>query len=122
MSWTEQELADVGAADELRIAARREDGTLRPAVTIWAVRAGDGLFVRSAYGRGNGWFRHALATHEGRIEAGGVSKDVRFEEVPAGDHDEVDAAYHAKYDHYSKQYVDPVVSPDSWSATLRLLA
>ncbi|GAA2753445.1 DUF2255 family protein [Amnibacterium kyonggiense] len=122
MTWTEQELADVGAADELRIAARREDGTLRPAVTIWAVRAGDALYVRSAYGRGNGWFRRALATHEGRVDAGGVRKDVRFEEVPADEHEAVDAAYHAKYDHYPKQYVDPVVSPESWAATLRLLA
>jgi len=122
MTWTEQELAAVGEADELLIAARREDGGLRPAVTIWAVRAGDALYVRSAHGRGNGWFRRAVATHEGRIEAGGVTKDVRFEEVPADDHDAVDAAYHAKYDHYPKQYVDPVVSPESWTATLRLLA
>jgi hypothetical protein len=120
MTWSEAELAAVGAADELRIASRREDGSLRPWVIIWAVRAGDGLFVRSAHGRGNGWFTRALVRHEGRIEAGGVERDVQFVEVPADDHAAVDAAYHAKYDHYPKQYVDPVVGPESWAATFRL--
>ena len=121
MSWTAEELAAVGDADELRIASRREDGSLRPLVTIWAVRAGDDLLVRSAHGRANGWFRRAVPQHAGRIDAGGVTKDVRFEEVPADDHAAGDAAYHAKYDHYPKEYVDPVVSPDSWAATLRLV-
>lgn len=122
MTWTEEELAAVGDADELRLSSRREDGSLRPWVVIWAVRAGDDLFVRSAHGTGNGWYRRALVRHEGRIQAGGVERDVRFEEVPADDHDEVDAAYHAKYDHYPKQYVDPVVSPDSWASTFRIVA
>jgi hypothetical protein len=121
VTWTEAQLAAVGAADELRITSRREDGSLRPWVTIWAVRAGDGLYVRSAHGTANGWYRRALVRHEGRIDAGGVEEDVRFEEVPADDHADVDAAYHAKYDGYPKQYVDPVVSPDSWAATLRLV-
>jgi hypothetical protein len=121
MPWTPEELATLGAADELRLAFRREDGSLRPAVIIWVVRAGDDVAVRSANGRGNGWFRRALVRHEGRIEADGVVRDVRFEELPADDHGAVDAAYHAKYDHYSKAYVDPVVSPASWAATLRVV-
>lgn len=121
MTWSPDDLAAVGAADELRIASRRADGSLRRFVTIWVVRAGDELVVRSAHGRGNGWFVRALEQHEGRIEAGGVARDVRFEEVPADDHAVADAAFHAKYDHYPKEYVDPVVSPESWSATLRLV-
>ena len=120
MSWTPQELEAVGAADELRISSRREDGTLRPWVTIWAVRSGDDLFVRSAHGRDNGWFRRAAAAGEGRVDADGVVKDVRFTGVDPGDHADVDAAYHAKYDRYPRAYVDPVVSPDAWAATLRL--
>jgi hypothetical protein len=121
MSWTTAELEAIGAADELRLTSLREDGSLRPWVVIWAVRAGDGIFVRSAYGQGNGWFRRALVRKEGRVEAGGVTRDVRFEQVREDDHDAVDAAYHAKYDHYSKQYVDPVVSPTSWTATFRVV-
>jgi hypothetical protein len=122
MSWTEQELAAVGSADELEIASRRQDGTLRRAVTIWVVRDGDDLVVRSAHGRGNGWFSHAIERHEGRIESGGVTRDVRFEELPVEPHDSVDAAYHAKYDgRYPRAYVDPVVDAESWTATLRLV-
>jgi hypothetical protein len=121
MPWTDGELAAIGAADELRFASRRTDGSLRPVVPIWVVRAGDEVLVRSAAGRDNGWFRRALTRHEGRIEAGGVERDVRFEEVPADDHEAVDAAYHAKYDRYPKEYVDPVVSPASWTATLRIV-
>jgi hypothetical protein len=121
VTWPPDDLARIGAADELRIASRRADGTLRPSVPIWVVRVGDDLLVRSAHGRGNGWFRRALETGAGRIEAGGVTRDVRFEEVPADDHAPGDAAYHAKYDRYPKAYVDPVVSPDSWRATFRLV-
>jgi hypothetical protein len=121
MPWTADELATIGAADELRLASRRADGSLRPAVIIWVVRAGDDVLVRSANGRENGWFRRALVRHEGRIEADGVTRDVRFEEVSPDDHAAADAAYHAKYDHYQKEYVDPVVSPTSWAATLRIV-
>jgi hypothetical protein len=39
--WTAEELDRIGAADELRIAVLRPDGSLRPATPIWVVRAGD---------------------------------------------------------------------------------
>lgn len=121
MPWTREELDTVGAADELRLAARREDGTFGSVVTIWVVRAGDDVVVRSAHGRTSGWYRRALGTLAGRIEADGVMRDVRFEEVPVVEHAPADAAFHAKYDRYPKEYVDPVVSPDSWAASLRLV-
>ena len=38
-SWTKEELAKIGNAEELDIASRRPDGTFRPFVTIWVVRA-----------------------------------------------------------------------------------
>ncbi len=40
--WTQDELAQVTAAEELQIASRRADGSLRPHVTIWVVRVDDG--------------------------------------------------------------------------------
>jgi len=52
-TWTDDELRRIGAATELQITSRRPDRSLRPYVTIWTVRAGDGLYVRSAYGTGN---------------------------------------------------------------------
>lgn len=122
MAWTPDELTAVGDADELRIASLREDGSLRPFVTIWVVRADDGLFVRSAHGPENGWFRRALVRGEGRVEAGGVARDVRFEQVPVDDHGAVDEAFRTKYARYPQQYVAPVVSPASWTSTFRLVA
>ena len=49
-AWTADELDRIGRADELRIASRRADGSLRPYVTIWTVRSGDDIYVRSAHG------------------------------------------------------------------------
>jgi hypothetical protein len=44
-SWTKEELAKIGNAEELDIASRRPDGTFRPFVTIWVVRADGDLYV-----------------------------------------------------------------------------
>jgi hypothetical protein len=80
--WTAEQLDKVGAADELEIAALRPDGTLRPATTIWVVRVGDDLYVRSYRGRRGGWFRSVLRRPEGRIRAGGVTRVVAFRSPP----------------------------------------
>ncbi len=56
-AWTSDELGRIEAADELQIASVRRDGTLRNPTTIWVVRLGDDLYVRSVNGRTSGWFR-----------------------------------------------------------------
>jgi hypothetical protein len=94
--WTPDEIASIGRATELQVASERADGTLRPFVTIWAVRAGDDVYIRSAYGRDNPWFQRALRSGQGRIRAGGVEGDVRFEVPGPQVADAVSAAYHAK--------------------------
>ena len=45
--WTNEELEKIAAADELELASTRSDGSLRKPVTIWVVRYGDDLYVRS---------------------------------------------------------------------------
>lgn len=120
-AWTAAELAAVGGAEELEVASYRPDGTLRPAVTIWTVRVGDDVYIRSAYGPENGWFRRAKAAGTGRVRAGGVEKDVRFEEPDADVHAAVDAAYHAKYDRHGPRIVGTVVGPALVGATLRVV-
>jgi hypothetical protein len=122
-TWTEQELRRAGEATELQIASRRPDGSLRPYVTIWTVRAGNGLYVRSAYGTGNPWFRRATASGSGRIRAGGVERDVTFTQASELDPSTmaaVDAAYHAKYDRYGPQIVGTVTGAHAAAVTLRL--
>ena len=118
--WTTEELTRIGGADELRIASRRADGSLRPFVTIWVVRLGDDLYVRSAYGPDNPWFVRARASGAGRIRAGGVERVVAFAEVGPDVHDAIDAAYHAKYDRYGPRIVGTVVGPKVVATTLRL--
>jgi Uncharacterized protein conserved in bacteria (DUF2255) len=62
--WTARELNVIGAAEELDIAPARPDRSLRPYTTIWVVRVGDELYVRSYRGRRGSWFRHALQSHQ----------------------------------------------------------
>jgi hypothetical protein len=119
--WDGSELARICAATELQIASIRRDGSLRPFVIIWSARSGDDLYVRSAAGPENGWFRRALASGSGRIRAGGIERDVTFE-VPDEDvHARLDAAYHAKYDRYGPGPVGRVTGAVAATATLRVV-
>ena len=115
------ELERIGTAEELGIASRRPDGSLRPCVTIWVVRSGDGLYVRSAFGRTNGWFRYALASGRGRIRAAGIERDVEFEEPDAVVDADLHRAFHEKYDAYGPEIIGPVVSDEAAGATFRLV-
>ncbi|MDR8412367.1 DUF2255 family protein [Nonomuraea sp. 3-1Str] len=119
--WTSDELQRIATAEELDIAPQRTDGSLREPTTIWVVRDGDELFVRSWRGGDGAWFRAARASHSGRVSAAGVTKDVAFaEETDPAVNDRVDAAYRAKYGRYSS-YVEPMVAASARATTLRLL-
>ena len=121
-TWTNDELDRIAAADELEIAPVRRDGTLRNPVTVWVVRLGDDLYVRSWRGRTGAWFRGTQVRHEGRIWAGGVEKDVTFvEEADADLNDQIDAAYRTKYRRYGAQYVNPMVAPEARAAIIKLV-
>ena len=121
-TWTKDELDKIAAADELQIASLRPDATLAKPVTIWVVRTGDDLYIRSYKGRGGSWFRAAQAQHAGRIRAGGVEKEVTFvDETDPGINDEIDAAYRTKYRGYSAQYVDPMVAAEARGTSIKLV-
>jgi hypothetical protein len=120
-TWTSDELDKIGRAEELEIASRRRDGTLRKPVTIWVVRHGDDLYIRSAYGRTVAWFRGTQVRHEGHVKAGSVDKDAAFVDAEPALNDQIDAAYRAKYRRYGAQYVDPMVAPEARSATIKLV-
>jgi hypothetical protein len=119
-AWTTDELDTIGDAEELTLASARRDGTLREPVTMWVVRDGDDLYVRSVNGRGAAWFRGALTRHEARIRGGGVEKDVSLVETDAAN-GEVDAGYHAKYDRSYPSIVPSIVAPEPRAATLKLV-
>ena len=121
-NWTAEELDAIGASDELQIAALRSDGSRRPYTTIWVVRVGDDLYVRSYRGRDGTWFQSALQRPEGRIRAAGIDRDVTFSEPDRADHAAIDQAYRDKYARYASTYVDPMISPGARAATLQLTA
>ena len=82
-------------------------------MTIWVVRHGDDLYVRSVNGRTSAWFRGTQVRHEGHIQAGGVEKDVTFmEESDPGINDQIDAAYRTKYRRYAASIISSIISPE----------
>jgi hypothetical protein len=119
--WTSDELTAIGAAEELDLAPVRRDGTLRNPVTMWVVRVGDDLYVRSVNGRGSSWFRGAQLCHEAHIRAGGVDKDIDLVETDDVDDELLDTAYTAKYGRRYASIVPTIVAPDARAATLKLV-
>ena len=112
-------MASALGCEEVRIASARSDGTLRNPVTVWLVRNGEDLIVRSVNGRGSTWFRGVQNRHEGRIWAAGVQKDVTFVETN-DDNNQIDALYSAKYHRYPR-IVPDIVNDNARAATLKLL-
>lgn len=116
--WDPHDVAAIAAAEELRIASRRADGSLSPPITIWCVALHGVVVVRSAYGADNGWYRRALTRGAGRISAGGVERDVVFQPGDHVDHAIVDEEYRRKYARYPQSIVRTVVGEHVHGLTL----
>ena len=119
-TWTPAELDSVGAAHELKISSQRPDGSTTNPVTIWVVRVGDELYVRSAKGQHGGWYRGAERSHQGHVEAGGAGRDVGFEDVGEQGAEEIDSAYKEKYG-YPSGPTETMVGPGARATTIRLV-
>jgi hypothetical protein len=120
-TWTADELTKIGTAEELEIASLRRDGTLTKAVTIWVIRLGENLFVRSVNGRASARFRGNQVLHEGHILAGAIEKDVVFVDADPGINEQIDAEYRTRYRRYAASIVNHIVSPEARSATIKLV-
>ena len=121
-TWTKDELDKIAAAEELELASLRRDGTLGNAVTIWVIRVGSDLYVRSWKGEGGAWFRATRTRHEGHINAGGIAKDVSFvAEADGNINDQIDTVYRTKYRRHGARYVDPMVASTARATTLKLV-
>ncbi|NVI90356.1 DUF2255 family protein [Actinomadura sp. BRA 177] len=118
-TWSSDDLTDLGDAQEIQIAPERNDGSLRSPTTIWIVRSGDEMYVRSANGPGGHWYRTAETTHLGQVRANGTTKDVAFvDEADPAVNEQVDAAYMTKYG--STPWAEPMTQPGPRDTTLRL--
>ena len=119
-TWSSDDLARLGSADEIQIAPEKDDGTLRSPTTIWIVRSGEEMYVRSVNGPDGHWYRTAEGTHRGQIRVDGATKDVAFvDETDPTVNEQVDAAYMAKYG--NTPYVEPMIRPGPRDTTLKLV-
>jgi hypothetical protein len=119
-TWTPDQLEQIGRAEELQLTSSTDDRTPPEYVTMWVVRAGDNLYVRSAGGPHRPWYGRATAAGGGRIRAGGLELEVTFGPVDDTAQDDIDVAYHGKYDRYGPGIVNSVVGPDAHKVTIRL--
>ena len=120
-AWTKDEISGIGESEEVDVAALTRDGSVRNRVTIWVVGHGEDLYVRSVRGRSGAWFRAVQGSTDGRIWAGRLQRDVKFEETDPGINAEIDAAYRSKYRRYAGRILNSVLTPEARSTTLRLV-
>ena len=122
IAWASEELTRIGNAEELQLASLRRDGTFRNPVTIWVVRVGENLYVRSVNGQAGAWYRGTQVRHAGHIQAGSVVKDVSFvEEADPAINDQIDASYRTKYRRYSASIVGTILTQGARTSTLKLM-
>jgi hypothetical protein len=120
-TWMAEELELIESTDNVGMASRRADGSLRRYITIWVVRVRDEVYIRSAYGPENPWFVRAKASGRGRLKVAGQERDVTFEVPGAHVDEDVSAAYRAKYERHPPRVVATVVSDEAARCTLRLV-
>lgn len=120
-AWTSSELSSIDSVDELHIASLRRDGSLSSSRIIWMVVVDGELYVRSVHGPDAAWFRSTQVHNQGRVEAGGVSRNVSYERADAELDDAIDAAYRSKYQRYAASTVNSTTSELARSTTLHVM-
>lgn len=92
-TWSQDDLDQLGGADEVEVSSVRRDGSLSPTRTVWIVRVRGQLYLRSVNGPDAAWYRLTRTFHQGRIQARGVT----WVDVDAAGQPEVDPAVDAEY-------------------------
>ena len=113
-AWTSDELDRIGRAEELELAINGRT------VTIWVVRVGHDLYIRSWRGTRGAWYRSARRTRAGRVHAGGVDRDVSLARPDVDVNGPIDDAYRTKYAQYADSYTAHMVAGEARATTLVL--
>jgi len=122
-AWSQDDLDRLGGASEVEVSSVRRDGTLSRARTVWIVRVGDQLYLRSVNGPDGVWYRLTRASRQGRIEGRGVVRDVTWVDVDAAGQPDVDPAVDAEY---ARKYqgatsaIAHITSPLARATTMRV--
>ncbi len=117
--WTDRELTTIGDAHQLEISSRRPDGSLSPRVIIWAVRLGDGIYIRSVNGPDATWYHNTQIRPAGRIWSGGLERDVTFQTADPELDEQIDDAYRTKFG-ASSTPTQRIIAPLARKTTIRL--
>ncbi|MFI8528597.1 DUF2255 family protein [Promicromonospora sukumoe] len=96
ITWTGPELDSLGRARVVRMAGRRSDGWLHTLVQVWHVVVDGGLYVRSAGGAEDLWYRGASEHADGAIRWDGLVREVTYT-LDVDHPTQISAAYEAKY-------------------------
>ncbi len=116
-AWTPADLTTLDRVDEVRVAAHRPDGALRPSTIVWHVVVDGQVYIRSVRGDDGAWYRAARRTGTGAIDGGQIHAEVSFTRDDSRD-DAIDRAYYAKYGDGSP--VRDITSPIATATTLRV--
>ena len=119
MNWSQNELAMIDAADDLKIAPLREDGATYGTPTwIWEVVVDGELYVRGYNGQKSRWYQAAVKQGSGRIIAAGMTREVSFESIEGPVNDRIDDAYRVKYQ--NSKYLGSMIDARARAATIRI--
>lgn len=118
MSFTEDDLARLRAAEEVEIETQAPDGPVHRAI-IWIVVDGDDAYVRSVRGETGRWFREASANPAVAVHVDG--RRLGATAIPATDPDSIErinAALTGKYE--GVEGYDAMLEPAVLGANFRL--
>ena len=114
------EIRKIAAEDDLHIAPYRENGKTYGTLTwIWSVSVNDALYVRAYHGIKSSWYQAAIKQKAGKIQAAGMTKQVRFKTVKGEINDLIDEAYKIKYK--GSPFVKAMISEKVREATIRIV-
>ncbi|ANJ27945.1 DUF2255 family protein [Agromyces aureus] len=116
-TWTPEDLTALDRAGEIRVAGRRDDGSLRTPVVIWHAVVDGSLYARSVRGPEGGWYRGVTRNSEGTVSWGGPAREVTYTRDESHEA-ELDAAYFAKYGRGSA--TQSLMKPEVKATTLRI--
>ena len=113
-------LSKVAETDDLHIAPFRADGITYGTLTwIWSVVVDGALYVRAYNGQQSRWYQAAMQQKAGRIQAAGLTKEVRFEPIEGDINNAIDEAYRKKYS--SSPYLPPMIGSRTRAATVKVM-
>ena len=119
MSFQGEDLAAIGAAEEIRIETQAPGASAHRTI-IWVVVDNGEVFVRSVNGERGRWYREAKANPAVAIHLGGQRLPATA--IPADDPDSIDrvsAALRSKYSRWGAS-LQSMLEPETLPTTLRL--